>query len=273
MKQIPFNELFHTDFFISETIVKAQNWYDRQNVYSCIGKPKPSHTLLWFKNCRGKITDKSGNVLEVGLNQMTYMSKDIEYTVDFYDTAPDRADTFVLHFQLKDASGEDIAPAFSPVLCITDVDISMAMAIESTAEECKKNIACLPLINSEIYRIFAFICKKAHKGIIKTRYAYIRRGIDLLENDSDLSMEEIAHICGVSEGYFRRLFKEYSGYNPMDFRQKHRIEKAKQMLLLDNLSIGEIARELHFSDIYHFSKAFKKTVGVSPSEYRAGISV
>ena len=144
----------------------------------------------------------------------------------------------------------------------------MAMAIESTAEECNKNIACLPQINAEIYRIFAAICKKAHKGIIKTRYSYIKRGIDLLENDSDLSMEEIARICGVSEGYFRRLFKEYSGYNPMDFRQKHRIEKAKQLLLLDNLSVGEIARELHFSDIYHFSKSFKKIVGVSPSEYQ-----
>lgn len=270
MRRIAFTELFHTDFMISEAVVKAQNWYDRGNVYSSLGKPKPSHTLLWFKNCSARITDHRGNIIEVARNQMTYMAKSLQYIVEFFDTAPGQDDTFVLHFQLRDAEGVDIAPSLLPTLCVQEVDISMAMAIESMAEECKKNIACLPEINGEIYRIFAAICKKERKGIIKSRYSYIRKGIDLLENDSDLSVEEIAHICGVSPGYFRRLFREYSGDNPMDFRQKHRIERAKQMLLMDTLTIGEIARELHFADIYHFSKTFKKSVGIAPTAYRKG---
>lgn len=59
------------------------------------------------------------------------------------------------------------------------------------------------------------------------------------------------------------------GENPVEFRQKHRVEKAKQLLLLDTHSIGEIAEELHFSDIYHFSKTFKKFTGVSPLQYTA----
>jgi AraC-like DNA-binding protein len=88
-----------------------------------------------------------------------------------------------------------------------------------------------------------------------------------MESNSDKTLAEIAEICGVSEGYFRKLFREYSGENPIDFRQKHRIEKAKQLLLLDTHSIGEIAEELHFSDIYHFSKTFKKVTGLSPLTY------
>ena len=82
-----------------------------------------------------------------------------------------------------------------------------------------------------------------------------------------ISTKKIAQICGVSEGYFRKLFREYSGENPIEFRQKHRIEKAKQLLLLDTHSIGEIAEELNFSDIYHFSKTFKKITGLSPQNY------
>ena len=88
-----------------------------------------------------------------------------------------------------------------------------------------------------------------------------------MENNSDKTLAEIAEICGVSKGYFRKLFREYSGENPIDFRQKYRVEKSKQLLLLDTYSIGEIAEELHFSDIYHFSKTFKKFIGISPQKY------
>lgn len=267
MKIIPFEKLYSTEFYISEAISKAQNWYNRKNLYSCLGKPKPSHTLLWFKNCRAVITDSFGNIVHAEKNQLAYMSKDIEYTVDFFDTKPNQADSIVIHFQLKDAFGCDIAPTTIPDICIKNVDPAIASSIENAADEFKKNIICVPEINSLIYSIFAYICKKQHKRVIKRKYECIREGIDLLENDSDINLNAIAEICGVSEGHFRRLFKEYSGYNPMEFRQKHRTEKAKQLLLLDTLSIGEIAEELHFSDIYHFSQTFKKMVGVSPQNY------
>ena len=103
--------------------------------------------------------------------------------------------------------------------------------------------------------------------MVAKRFKYISEGIELMESNSEKNLNEIAKICGVSEGYFRKLFREYSGENPVEFRQKHRIEKAKQLLLLDTHSIGEIASELHFSDIYHFSKTFKKVTGISPQRY------
>ncbi|MBE6613652.1 MAG: AraC family transcriptional regulator [Ruminococcaceae bacterium] len=267
MKIIPFKEMYYTDFRVCEAMSKPQNWYERGNVYCSLGKPKPSHTLLWFKNCRGRITSKTGEILHVERNQLTYMTKGIEYTVDFYDTAPNQADSIVFHFQLTDAAGEEITPSVLPVLCIRNVDVSMAMAMEMAADEFRKNVVCVPEVTAVIYRIFAQICKKQRDADVKNKYAYIRTGIDLLENNSDMSIEEIARQCGVSEGYFRRLFREYSGENPIDFRQKRRIEKARQMLLMDTFTIGEIAQELHFTDIYHFSKTFKKYCGVSPSRY------
>ena len=54
----------------------------------------------------------------------------------------------------------------------------------------------------------------------------------------------------------------------MQFLQHHRIERAKLLLLSDeDYSIGEIAQVLAFSDIYHFSKTFKKQCGLSPSQF------
>ena len=267
MKIIPFQELYNTEFIVTEPISKGQNWYTRNNLYSCIGKPKVSHTLLWFKNCRGKITDIHGKTITAEKNQVAYMSKGIEYTVEFFDTAPNQDDSIVFHFQLKSLGGEEIAPTLSPKICIKNVDIEMAFSMELAANEFNKNVVCVPIITSVIYQMLGASCQWQRKRVMSHKYKYISEGIELIENNADLSLNEIAKICGVSEGYFRKLFKEYSGENPIDFRQKYRIEKAKQLLLLDTHSIGEIAEELHFSDIYHFSKTFKKLTGVSPQKY------
>lgn len=267
MKTIPFQELYNSEFFISEALAKGQNWYTRNNFYSCMGKPKPSHTLLWFKNCRAKITDINGEVLIVEKNQVAFMSKGIEYTVEFFDTAPNQDDSIVFHFQLKNMDNEEITPTFSPQICIKNVDTTMAYLIESAAEEFNKNIVCIPIITSVIYQMLGLACQRQRKRVVSHKFKYIQEGIELMENNSDKTLNEIAQICGVSEGYFRKLFREYSGENPIEFRQKHRIEKAKQLLLLDTHSIGEIAEELNFSDIYHFSKTFKKITGLSPQNY------
>lgn len=268
MKTVSFNDLYNTEFFISEVLAKPQFWHARGNIYNCIGKPKISHTLLWFKNCSAVITDKSGTVLEAKQNQLIYTGKGTEYTVMFEGTSPEREDTVVIHFQMTDNKGEDIVATNTPLLCTKHVDPTLALAFGTLVDECKNNMVCLPVLHSELYKILGIICKKEKKHIARDKYACIRTGIELLEQDSDLSIAEIAAKCGVSECYFRRLFSQYSGESPMSFRQHYRIERAKQLLLSDEqYTIGEIAQELNFLDIYHFSKTFKKYCGVSPNKY------
>lgn len=266
MQIIPFEKLYNTEFIISEPMAKKQYWNQRGNIYNSIGKPKISHTLLWFKNCSAKIIDKNGCVLEVEQNQLAFMSKGTEYLVEFLDTEHEKEDTVVIHFQMTDLKGEDISPILKPIICIKNVDLEFSHLIDSMADEFKNNIICVPELKSGIYKLLSVICQKQRRKTAKNKYTCIREGIKLLEHNSDIKIVDIAKICNVSECYFRRLFKEYSGESPMDFRQHYRIEKAKQLLLSDEgLSIGEIAEELHFSDIYHFSKTFKKYTDMSPN--------
>lgn len=268
MEIISFDKLYNTEFYISEPMSKPQYWAFRGNTYNSIGKPKISHTLLWFKNCSGRVIDSSGTVLEVEKNQLVYTAKGSEYEIRFMDTSPEREDTIVIHFQMTDKEGRDICPVFKPVVCMKNVDSSFAMDIEMLSEEFKKNIVCIPKAQSIIYNILSDICQKQKKKSTKDKYSCIRKGIELLEQNSDLSITEIAQKCGVSECYFRRLFENYSGESPMSFRQRHRIEKAKQLIISDeHYTMGEIAQELGFSDIYHFSKTFKKFCGVSPNKF------
>ena len=267
---VPFEKLYNTEFIITEPMAKTQFWSQRGGIFNSLDKPKISHTLLWFKNCSAKITDIDGNVLHVKQNQLAYMAKGIRYKVEFLDTDPKNEDTVVIHFQMTDINGEDIAPTLVPEICIKNVDLSFSKMIDNIANDFKNNIVCVPELKSSIYKIFAAVCQHRKRKTAKNKYTCIDQGIKLLEQNSDMKINDIAKICGVSECYFRRLFKEYSGESPIDFRQHYRIEKAKQLLLSDEgLSIGEIAEELNFTDIYHFSKTFKKYNNVSPSQFLA----
>ncbi len=268
MLNIPFEKLYNTEFVITEPMAKTQAWQARGNTYNAIGKPKISHTLLWFKNCCAKITDKNGYVLNVAKNQLAFMAKGTEYRVDFSDTNPEGDDTVVIHFQMTDTRGEDICPSSKPIICIKELDIEFSLLIDSMAEEFKNNIVCIPELKSAVYKLLSAICQKQKRRSTKKQFTCIRDGIELMEQNSDMKISEIARLCGVSECYFRRMFREYSGESPMDFRQHYRINKAKQLLLSDEgLTIGEIADELNFSDIYHFSKTFKKFTNISPNKF------
>ena len=273
MQVISFEKLYSTEFMISEPMAKPQYWAARGNIYNAIGAPKISHTLLWFKNCSATIVDKWGKVLNVQRNQLTYMAKGLEYTVYFHDTDPGREDTVVIHFQMTDSEGNDIAPVLEPIICIDQVDTAFALDMDMLADEFKKNVVCIPRVQGVIYNILASICKKQKRSTTKNKYACIRAGIELLEQSSNMSIAQIATKCGVSECYFRRLFQEYSGESPVSFRQRHRIERAKQLLLSEeNFTVSEIAQELGFSDVYHFSKTFKKHCGLSPSAFVRSIT-
>ena len=159
MQIIPFEKLYNTEFIISEPMAKTQNWSQRGNVYNALGKPKISHTLLWFKNCSAKITDSNGFILNAKQNQLVFMAKGTEYKVEFIDTNSNIEDTLVIHFQMTDIYGKDIAPTLKPYVCIKNIDIEFAMLIDAMAEEFKNNIVCIPSLKANIYKLLSVICQ------------------------------------------------------------------------------------------------------------------
>lgn len=56
--------------------------------------------------------------------------------------------------------------------------------------------------------------------------------------------------------------------SPMDYHKKPKVKSSKILLCETNLSVSEIAARYSFSNAYHYSNAFKKIVGISPTEYR-----
>ncbi len=85
--------------------------------------------------------------------------------------------------------------------------------------------------------------------------------------NTDIKNDDLAQITGLSTVYFRKLFTDIIGISPINYIHELRIKKAKEMLKSDYGSITDIAQSLGYLNIYDFSRAFKKYVGVAPSKY------
>lgn len=94
--------------------------------------------------------------------------------------------------------------------------------------------------------------------------------IDFLSSriDSSLTLKEIANSVNLSSSHFSYLFKNKTGFSPIEYFNHLKAQKACQYLLFTNLRIKEIALKLGIDDSYYFSRMFKKVMGVSPDQYR-----
>ncbi len=68
--------------------------------------------------------------------------------------------------------------------------------------------------------------------------------------------------------YLSNLFSEVKGITIQHFIINHKIERAKELILYDELNLTEIAYRLHYSSVVHLSSQFKKVTGQSPSFYK-----
>lgn len=79
------------------------------------------------------------------------------------------------------------------------------------------------------------------------------------------SVKELANIAGLSESYFRKLFKEYTGYSVIQYQNYIKTSYARDLLLSGNYNVTQVAYQVGINDIYYFSRLFKKLTGINPS--------
>ena len=85
---------------------------------------------------------------------------------------------------------------------------------------------------------------------------------------SNLSVDELAKLSNLSLSSFKREFKKEFNDSPNNYIISKKIEKAKELLHISEMGIGEIAYEIGFNDPLYFTRIFKKKVGVTPSTFR-----
>ncbi|HRI61063.1 MAG TPA: helix-turn-helix transcriptional regulator [Saprospiraceae bacterium] len=83
--------------------------------------------------------------------------------------------------------------------------------------------------------------------------------------NSELRLEQISHAACMSPYHFHRSFREAFGQSPMKWLCQLKLQKAKKMLETGGMSVTQVAFDCGYTDVFSFSKAFKRELGVSPS--------
>lgn len=119
----------------------------------------------------------------------------------------------------------------------------------------------------------------------------LRSGLELLDDKKSILIEKIKNVIvemihyseelpkmsysdyiseklGYDYTYLANTFSEVKGITIQQFIIIHKIEKVKELLLYDELSLTEISYKLHYSSVAHLSNQFKKVTGLSPSFYK-----
>lgn len=83
----------------------------------------------------------------------------------------------------------------------------------------------------------------------------------------DLTLVKLAAIAQVSPNYFATQFKRSTGFAPHQYVIHHRIERAKDLLIQQRMAIADVAYHVGFAHQSHFTRHFKRLVGVTPKQF------
>ena len=83
-----------------------------------------------------------------------------------------------------------------------------------------------------------------------------------------ISLEEVASYLGMNRTYFCMFFKKHYGKGFADYVNDLRIDKASSLLLNEDRTMADIARECGYKTVPYFNRAFKRSKGVTPGAYR-----
>lgn len=188
---------------------------------------------------------------------------------------------------LQNLKGYNILVHIEPKLRLENKEpayLTLRGAQKKTTEEYIKNLIALNDIrnvNSEAMKeatalsMLAFLCGAISEGDCLTEEPdflthQVLKVMDYMQSNyfEKIVVDDLIKKSRLSKSTFMRIFRYASNMTPLEYLNKFRIEKAKQLLVETEASITFIALECGFYDSSHFARLFKRYENVLPSEYR-----
>ncbi len=266
MKVLHPEELYRYNYSVHPINSLRQYW--RMNkTFSCLHRPKEQNIFVFLDGCSAVYTDSLGREIKADATSLIYAPEGMEYTARFFDFESENASTVGINFRLFDEES-------LPIVLENEIKVYKNANFRDLVKKIdgadKGAVPCFAAMKSGLYDIISMLGNA--ENTLDEKYRIIHKGIECLESGNfDMPIEKIAEMCNVSESYFRKLFGEYAGISPMQYRMHTKISKAKDYLCHTPLNSSEIADLLHFKDTSFFCRYFKSATGMTPAQYRRSL--
>ncbi len=263
MKLLSPEELYRYNYSVHPINSLRQYWRFGKT-FSCLQRSKTQNIFVFLDGCNAVYTDAEGKSVEARAGELIYAPEGIRYSARFSDFENENACTVGINFRLFSEQGE-------PLIFENGIKVYRNAAFRDLVERIDRadrgTSPCYAVMKAGIYDIISIL--GSTQNTLEDKYKVIGKGIEALEGgDFTRSIEDLAEGCNVSVGYFRKLFREYSGMSPMEYRMHTKLAKAKDYLCNTHLNSSEIAELLSFGDTSFFCRYFKSATGVSPETFR-----
>lgn len=263
---VSFAELNALDFEITDLFAMTQKW--QRGVLFSRSNPRPSTGIIYLNGCTGQYTAESGESFFAGAGSLICLPAFSRYRVLNIDCGLSRPDAWLVEFNIiqNDAL---LTPAAAPFPLERANAALAGEYIAAAAQAYESPLPSPPALKSAVWRLIALLSQSAQRPE-RGKYQPILRGAALMKEHAlaDTPIEEIARLCGLSAGGFRKLFREYSGQSPMQYRMALRMAAAKRLLEDSDMTLDDIAAALNLESSAYFCRLFRSQCGQSPGAYR-----
>lgn len=187
---------------------------------------------------------------------------------------PDRVDITWVHFTATILSSVSIFEAYDCKYIISTSQretlgrirkLIKSMYVETVSAQMEANALLLQLLAP-----FFNTGNEGGKSGLPSELLRLQPVLDYINSHlaEKITVSQMAKTVNLERAYFSTLFSSILGISPSKYLRRRRIEKAQFLLLNTDDKLETIGTGLGFTDAFHFSKSFKKSIGVSPNEYR-----
>ena len=204
-----------------------------------------------------------GKILSVCGGDMIYLPKHSNYVVK----TSILGDCYCINFDIpEDKGGEPF------VFKVKNLSSYVDRYKRAVPVWIRKNAGHEAFVKAQLYNIISMLQGEYFSDYAtSTRLNKILPAVQYIKEhylSEIISIEALADMCGMTSVYFRKIFKIQFGLSPISYINSLKIARAKELLDSGMYSVSEAAFASGYSDISHFSREFKKAVGIAPSEYK-----
>lgn len=234
-----------------------------ESVLRGVYKDRFSHAFVY--KLSGCSTYNFGSrILELNEGELLFIPKGSSYTVE--RVSPGESRYVLMNF---DARMPEAVPrvysleGFSQVRLLQD-ELAHMWLLGGRAEQYK----CI----SVFYSVLSFLTRKENARYAETRRSgLISPAVEYLRAhlfDCDLRVGELHRLCGISDTYFRRVFKANYGVTPQEYVTNKRLAQAASIIGSGEFRcVQQVALSVGYSDALYFSRVFARQYGKCPTEY------